>query len=134
MTTPDRVRAAVLVVVLGLCALPLLQAQGRDKSAQHYALIFGTVWDEQGHAVYGAKVSIRRAGEKKPRWELYSDRNGEFAQRVPPGEADYLVRLEDTRRVAASSVAKRKFKPGEVETKVHIFNDERADISLHVPR
>ena len=37
------------------------------------------------------KIKIRRADQKKVRWELFSDHNGEFAQRLPPGRADYLV-------------------------------------------
>ncbi len=41
--------------------------------------------------LYGVKVKIRRADQKKAHWELYSDHNGEFAQRVPAGQADYLV-------------------------------------------
>jgi hypothetical protein len=48
-----------------------------------YALIFGTVFDPEGHTLYGVKVKIRRADEKKARWELYSNHTGEFAHRVP---------------------------------------------------
>ena len=53
------------------------------KSEKPYALIFGTVWSPDNHPLYGVRVRIRRADDKKPRWELYSDHNGEFAQRVP---------------------------------------------------
>jgi hypothetical protein len=87
-----------------------------------YALIFGTVWNKQDRAVPGVKVRIRRATDKKPKWELISDNNGEFAQRVPAGKADYLVWAEI------------KGQKGHVaETKVHIDNDERQDIGLHLP-
>lgn len=93
-----------------------------------YALIFGTVFDTGGHELYGVKVKIRRAAEKKARWELYSNHTGEFAQRVPVGPADYVVwadvkgyKLDDGRRL----------KPGE-EIKVHVEGDERQDISLHL--
>jgi len=34
------------------------------------------------HPAYGVKVRIRRASDKKPKWELYSDHHGEFALRV----------------------------------------------------
>jgi hypothetical protein len=95
-------------------------------------LIFGTVWDRENHPVHGAVVKIRRDGEKQPRWELMSDRRGEFAQRVPTGNTDYVVWVADTRQVANPLVARRKLKPGQAETKVHIENDERADISLHL--
>lgn len=139
MTLPDRPRIAawlccLAVLVCAAWAVPAAApGQVRDKKLRKdYALIIGTVWDKQERAVYGAKVSIRRAGDKKPRWELMSDHSGEFAQRVPPGKSDYIVRLEDTRYVVDSAVPKRKFKPGEVEVKVHIEEDERADVSLHL--
>ena len=139
MTLPDRHRIAAWLCCLAvlLCAAwaapSPAASQVRDKKLRKdYALIFGTVWDKQERAVYGAKVSIRRAQDKKPRWELVSDHSGEFAQRVPPGKADYIVRLEDTSYVVDSEIPKRRFKPGEVEAKVHIENDERADISLHL--
>jgi hypothetical protein len=106
-------------------------AKGKD-----YALIFGTVFDTAGNTLYGVKVKIRRASDKdkdkdkdkKAKWELYSNHTGEFAQRVPPGPADYVVwadvkgyKLDDGRRL----------RPGE-EVKVHIDGDERQDMSLHL--
>jgi hypothetical protein len=108
-------------------------AKGKDKD---YALIFGTVFDTEGHQLYAVKVKIRRASDKrasdkddkKARWELLSNHAGEFAQRVPPGPADYVVwadvkgyKLTDGRRL----------RPGE-EVKVHIDGDERQDMSLHL--
>ncbi|HTE90852.1 MAG TPA: hypothetical protein VK639_17970, partial [Terriglobales bacterium] len=62
----------------------------QKKSEKPYALIFGTVWGPDNHPRYGVRVKIRRVDEK-PRWEFYSDHNGEFAQRVPAGKADYVV-------------------------------------------
>ena len=38
----------------------------------------------------GAQLRIRRAEEKKFRWNAYTNSRGEFAIRVPPG-ADYEV-------------------------------------------
>jgi hypothetical protein len=99
--------------------------QAKDKP---YALIFGTVFDNEGRVLYGVKVKIRRATEKKARWELYSNHVGEFAQRVPVGPTDYVIwadvkgyKLDDGRRL----------KPGE-EVKVHIDGDERSDIGIHL--
>jgi hypothetical protein len=109
------------------------QSRPSDKSLRKdYALIFGTVWDREGHPVYGAIVKIRRQGEKSGHWELISDHSGEFAQRVPPGAADYVVWVDDTRQVVNPRVARRKLKPGQAQTKVHIDNDERVDIGLHL--
>jgi hypothetical protein len=93
-----------------------------------YALIFGTVWGPDDHPVFGVKIKIRRVDQKKARWELYSDHNGEFAQRLPAGEADYVVwaDLKDYK----SPIDKPLQLVSEV--KVHIYNDERADIGLHL--
>jgi len=101
---------------------------GTPKKPAPYALIYGTVWDPDGHTLYGVKVKIRRANEKKTRWELFSNHTGEFAQRVPVGPADYVVwadvkefKLPDGRRLQAGE-----------EVKVHIYADERADIGVHL--
>jgi len=64
---------------------------GGKKKIAPYALIFGTVWDAQSRPAYGVPVKIRLADKKKAKWELISDRRGEFAQRVPAGAADYVV-------------------------------------------
>jgi hypothetical protein len=93
-----------------------------------YALIFGTVWDPDGHPLYGVKVRIRRADENKVRWELYSNHTGEFAQRLPVGKADYIV-WADTKSYKLPSG--KKLKPG-AEVTVHIDSDERSDIGLHL--
>ena len=90
--------------------------------AKPYALIYGTVYGSNDRAVYGVRVKIRRANEKRARWELYSDHRGEFAQRVPAGAADYVVWADVRSRKGAAMP----------EAKVHIQNDERQDISLHL--
>lgn len=135
MITPDCLRRAALlclaVIVSATWAAPSC-AQSAKQLRKDYALIFGTVWDKENRAVHGAVIKIRREGEKKARWELISDRSGEFAQRVPPGKADYVVWIDNTSYVNDSSVARRKFKPGQVEARVHIENDERADVGLHL--
>jgi hypothetical protein len=46
-------------------------------------LILGTVFNERGYAFPGVKVRIRRKGEKKFLYEVYTDYRGEFAVRVP---------------------------------------------------
>jgi hypothetical protein len=51
-------------------------------------LIRGTVFNEQALSFPGVQLRIRRAGEKKFRWESYTNSRGEFAVRVPHG-ADY---------------------------------------------
>ena len=54
-------------------------------------LLRGTVFDQQGLAVPGAELRIRRAGEKKFHWSTYANSRGEFAIRVPPGNQYEIV-------------------------------------------
>ena len=105
-----------------------LAAPAPQKPGQPYALIFGTVWGPDDRSLYGVKVKIRRADQKKARWELYSDHNGEFAQRVPPGPADYLVwaDLKGYKSPAGKELHQ------ESEVKVHVDKDERQDLGLHL--
>jgi hypothetical protein len=53
-------------------------------------LVRGTVFNEKALSFPGVRVRIRRAGEKKFRWETYTNSRGEFAVRVPQG-ADYEI-------------------------------------------
>lgn len=97
-------------------------------SEKPYALIYGTVFGPDNRSVYGIKVKIRRADQKKPKWELISDHAGEFAQRVPAGRFDYIVSAD----LKGCKVPECKKLQGGTEVTVHVQNDERADISLHL--
>lgn len=119
--------AMPVLFLVFLLAPASAQGSGREKP-KPYALIYGTVWDPDGHVLYGVKVKIRRADEKKVRWELYSNHTGEFAQRVPAGKADYIV-WADVKGYKLPSG--KKLKPGS-EVTVHIDDDERSDIGLHL--
>ena len=117
--------AAVFLVLL----LTPGSARGSEREKpKPYALIFGTVWDPGGQPLYGVKVKIRRPDEKKARWELYSNHTGEFAQRVPAGKADYIV-WADVKGYKLPNG--KKLKPGS-EVTVHIDDDERSEIGLHL--
>jgi len=116
------------VLLMASLLVPAIAGADGGKKPPPYALIYGTVWDPGGHPIYGVKVKIRRADEKKARWELYSNHSGEFAQRVPAGQADYVV-WADVKDYKLPSG--RKLKPG-AEATVHIENDERSDIGLHL--
>lgn len=50
----------------------------------------GTVFTPEGLALPGAELRIRRAREKKFRWDTISNSRGDFAVRVKMG-ADYEV-------------------------------------------
>ena len=115
----------LLTVIAGPVARSSDETESGKKKIAPYALIFGTVWDAQSRPAYGVPVKIRLADKKKAKWELVSDRRGEFAQRVPAGTADYVV-------WADLKAPKGKKDLQVVETKVHIQNDERIDIALHL--
>jgi hypothetical protein len=137
VTTPrPAARASLRSITPGflvlLALIILLLFDGNTAFADHkhdkYALIFGTVWGPDDRPLYGMRVKIRRADQKKARWQLYSDHNGEFAQRVPPGPSDYVVWVD--LKHYKSLVGKELHQDGEV--KVHIDNDERQDVGLHL--
>lgn len=87
-----------------------------------YDLIYGTVWGPDNRPVAGVPIKIRRATDKRAKWELVSDSHGEFAQRVPVGAEDYII-------VADIKTPKGQPKP---ETTAHITNNERTDVGLHL--
>ncbi len=132
-TIPDRCsrRGFLRALVWGAVALTLclcLDSSGRAAPQQRprkdYALIFGTVFGPDGRSRYGVPVKVRRTDKKKAFWEGYSDHAGEFAVRVPPGAADYVV-------WADIKTPKGEPKP---TTTVHIENDERVNVSLHLKK
>ena len=130
----------MLLLLLVFCVLSLAprfssvaaasSAPKKLKPTDPYALIFGTVWGPDDHPVYGVKVEIRRASDKKPKWDLYSDHHGEFALRVAAGKDDYIV---------GADLKGVKTQDGQTlhlveEVPVHVEYDERVDIGLHLAR
>ena len=69
MTAPRRFAGLLLVLFL-LASLAPAAAPPREDPRKPYALIFGTVYAPDDRPAYGVKVKIRRANEKKARWEL----------------------------------------------------------------
>lgn len=114
--------SACLLLPASLAARSVLVTPAPTDQPAPYALIFGTVWGADNRPVYGVPVKIRLVEKKKAKWELVSDHHGEFAQRLPAGKADYVV-------WADVKTAKGEPKPQVV---VHIENDERKDIGLHL--
>src|SRR4051812_31530743 len=125
MRRNNRLQQVVLCLLCTVIALPSLAAPGDKKLGPRdpYALIFGTVFGPDDRPVRGVKVKIRRAAEKKP-VELLSDARGEFAQRFPAGPADYLVWADLKDKQAAQNT----------QVKVHVDNDERQDVTLHLTK
>jgi len=121
------VAASILLPALGSHHFLLTAQKSKGKP---YALIAGTVWGPDDHPVYGVPVKIRKGSDKpgKVRWEVYSDHMGEFAQRVPAGECDYILSADLKSLKAADGNPLRL----EKEVTVHIYNDERQDVGLHL--
>jgi hypothetical protein len=119
MMTTRKNRSSVILLSVFLFLLPFSHASGSD-AKNPYALIFGTVYGPDDRPVYGVRVKIRRADQKKAKWELMSDHSGEFAQRLPAGAADYIITTDE--------------KHPAPEVKVHIEKDERQDVSVHLAR
>jgi len=125
---------SLLTILAVLFVLPVLSSRdgllAAQKSDQPYALIFGTVWGPDDRPVYGVTVRIRRASDKpkKVRWEVYSDHRGEFAQRVPAGESEYIL-TADLKHFKSPDG-----KPLHLlhEVPAHVYNDEREDTGLHL--
>jgi hypothetical protein len=120
-------------VAMGPHVLPVADASpasNKLKPTDPYALIFGTVWGPDSRAVYGITVKIRRASDKKAKWEVYSDHFGEFAQRVPAGQADYVV-WADLKGVKTTYGYPLHLAE---EVPVHVEYDERVDIGLHLTK
>ena len=132
----SRNTAACLAICVLLVLLPSSVAASKEKPKKEkpYALIFGTAYGPNDRPLYGVKITIRPEKKKHPSWDLISDHRGEFAQRVPVGTNDYLVHgeaeyapVEDDGKPQLSKKVRLKG-----ETRVHIDNEERRDISLHL--
>jgi hypothetical protein len=124
-----------LVVCLLLSGIALAWPGGaaapRDKKAEakHDGLIFGTVWGPNNQPVYGMRVKIRPAGEKKARWEVYSNHAGEFEQLVPAGS--YVV-WADVKRPKKPKKGDQGNNWSPPQVTVQVQNDVRVDIGLHL--
>jgi hypothetical protein len=121
--TNNRHTSKFVIAVAALLAIGLSSAtaQKRLDPKQPYCLIFGTVFGPDERPAPGVKVKIRRGDDKKA-VELVSDRRGEFAQRFPAGKAEYLVWADLKDKQAAEKT----------RVKVHVENDERQDVTLHL--
>jgi hypothetical protein len=121
---PTLVLAILALSLPGILGVSHAQSNPHEKP---YALIFGTVWGPDNRPVYGIKIKIRRSTDSKAKWQVFSDHSGEFAQRVPAGKQDYVLwaDLKGVKPVSGKSLQAH-------EVNVHIDNDERADIGVHL--
>jgi hypothetical protein len=127
--------AGLAIFVLAALTQPSVAAsKDKPQKEKPYALIFGTAFGPNDRPLYGVKVTIRPQKRKHPSWDLISDHRGEFAQRVPPGPGDYVIRGEAEYAPAGEDgkpqLSKKMRLKG--EAKVHVENEERLDINLHL--
>jgi uncharacterized protein YegP (UPF0339 family) len=133
---PDLRSAIARLPLLWLCAVVLLPAfsfpdnllAAQKSKEKPYALIVGTVWGPDNRPVYGVPVKIRRSKDKKPKWEVYSDHHGEFAQRLPAGDSDYIL-TADLKHVKTPDGKPLRLVQ---EVTIHITGEERVDTGLHL--
>jgi hypothetical protein len=97
--------AAALLLLLAVSQAPVQEAaslsqpqssssanSGRQKySHANDFLIRGTVFTDKAHSFPGVQLRVRRAGERKFRWEDSTNSRGEFAIRVPQGTQYEMV-------------------------------------------
>jgi hypothetical protein len=95
-------------------APPPAPAQESSSASKHQSkippfLILGTVFNEHALAFPGVEIKIRRKGEKKFRFDTYTNSRGEFAIRVPDGiEYEVVVRQKNYKeqsQVVAANMA-----------------------------
>lgn len=113
---------ALVVACAGAAAdrNPKSRSSRKKKQAEPYALLVGTVFDENGRLVRGGQVRVRQKAGKR-HWEAATDTRGEFAVRLPAGSAVYLVE-------ATAPGFTRDTK------EVSFVADERQDIAMHIAR
>jgi hypothetical protein len=72
-------------------ANPVSEQGGTRYSHANDFLIHGTVFNDKAISFPNVELRVRRAGEKKYRWQSYTNSRGEFAMRVPMGAQYEMV-------------------------------------------
>ena len=125
-------RTAIALALALLLSSSASSAEKDKDLKKHFGLIFGTAYGPDDRPLYGARIEIHPVGHKHPSFELISDHRGEFAQRVAPGPADYLITGQvEYAPIENGALQTGKKKKMKAETKVHIEAEERQDVSLH---
>jgi len=119
---PARQIATLCLGILALAFLrdfPAAAQTGKQKSVPPHAVVAGTVFRDPGLAQAGAAVtlSLKDDAKGKKLQTAASDTRGEFAFRVPPGPATYVVRA-----------ALKGFRPTQQE--IEITGEEQVNATL----
>lgn len=86
------VLALLVLVFLGAPAPAAPGKKAAGDQAEDYAIVAGTVFRDPGFALPGAKVVLTLRGSGKKIAESVSSPRGEFAFRVQPNPATYVVK------------------------------------------
>jgi hypothetical protein len=117
-----------IALVLASVLFPSSLSHSQHTHNPRHAIIFGTVWGPDDRPLPGIEVKIRRASEQKARWDLISNRRGEFELAVPAGPGDYVI-WAVTKHYKLPNGKHLQPSP---EVTVHIDAEERADTGLHL--
>jgi hypothetical protein len=80
-------------------------------------LLTGTIFTDKALAFPNVRIQIRKENEKKFRWETYTNSRGEFATRVPEGQAyEVVIRQRNYKDVSLKFSANS----GELEQRLSI--------------
>ena len=114
-----RLRRSKLVAALLSCAFLLGAA---DRNDTPHAVVAGTVFRESGFSLPGAAVTLalKDAPKKAKKLQSVSDSRGEFAFRVPPGAATYVVKA-----------SLKGFQS--IEKEASVSGEERVEVTLVLP-
>ena len=97
----------------------------KNKNLPPY-LITGTVFNESALSYPNARVQIREAGEKKFRWNTYTNSRGEFVVRVPDGqEYELVVQEKKYREVSLRIDAKSGGMQERLSIRLEALNQEK---------
>jgi hypothetical protein len=114
--------AGALCVLVLVASVPVL-ARGekkKPKATSNYALLFGSVFHENGFLVRGAKIVVTDLDHPKEKKQTTTtDLQGEFAVRLPAGKARYEV------EVSAEGLSPDR-------KTVEVAGDERVDLTFHL--
>jgi hypothetical protein len=123
VTLRNRKLARLTTTALLGCALLLGAA---DKNDAPHAVVAGTVFRENGFSLPGATVTLTVKDApgvpktKAKKLQSVSDSRGEFAFRVPPGAATYVVRA-----------SLKGFQA--IEKEASVSGEERVEVTLMLP-
>ncbi len=118
MRKPARGGRWRLVFVLLLLAILCGTGSAKKKrAATAHALVAGTVFHASGRSLRGAKVTVFNEDRPKKKLRGVTDGRGEFAIRVPSGEAHYVVQA-----------AAKGFEPA--EKKVQTYGMEKVSVNF----